>query len=290
MPNKAPVIFDYLDVVQYLSDHFKWRKLAEPKHSYSAWAHELGLGSKTLLRFILQKKRLISAKAASAFRSNLRLAEEEAIYFEALLSYSQASKATERHAYGTALMALQRTRYAQIDLKPNDSAHDVHGPVLLTLLTFKDILWTVETLSEALRTDVATVELSLRKFTEAGLINTNESGQYRAMAEAFRIPASHGQANLRAFHSHWLDQAKIAMDQPAKTRNYRSLKFALTPDEYKLCLERIDEFALTILNQFHTDSLAGRRLYMIENVLFPVSKEPFDEIDPFPQTTGDISV
>ena len=115
-------------------------------------------------------------------------------------------------------------------------AHNVLGQVILTLLTFEDVLWTAETLADAFRTDVATVESSLCEFVEAGLIYMNRSGGYQANSEAFRIPTSHGQANLRAFHSYWIDRAKLAMDQPAEARNYRSLKFALTPEEYKTCL------------------------------------------------------
>ncbi len=133
-----PSIFDFLDLVQFLQTHFKWRKNVEAQFSYTAWSNELGIGSKTILRFVLQRKRRISLKTAQVLKSNLRLQLPEAEYFDYLLSYSQPRSEAERTASGAKLINLQRAQYKQVEFDATQTTLDVLGPIVLTLLTFKD--------------------------------------------------------------------------------------------------------------------------------------------------------
>ncbi len=57
-----------------------------------------------------------------------------------LVSYSQAKTVAERNALGARLMKLQRAEFRQVELPTAAAGRHVFSPVILTLLTFKDIV------------------------------------------------------------------------------------------------------------------------------------------------------
>lgn len=267
-----PSIFEYLDVVQFLQNHFQWRKSVQPKFSYSTWCEELNLGSKTILRFMLQRKRRISKRTGEILLINLGLTGDAAEYFEHLLSYSQPRSEAERKAASLKLILLQRAQYQQVEFDVDQAVPDIYGPIILTLLTFHDFLSNAENISKSLGIDLTRVKNLLALFKERGLVEEKD-GQYSLSANSFKIPNAPQSESLKRFHSTWLDKAKNALDLDFETRRFRSLKFALSESEFESAVEKINEFALSVLNQFHNSSLAGRRLYMLESALFPISEK-----------------
>lgn len=265
-----PNIFDFLDLVQFLHEHFTWRKHTNGL-TYTEWCRELGIGSKTLLRFILQRRRKISDRTAHSFRANLSLDENEGKYFDLLLRYTQAPSAVERNALGKSLIALQKSRFNQSQLQAEKAAQDVLSPIILTLLTFKDFVATTENLCTALQQPLSVIQGALDGLTHHGLITLDEKKVYHFAMDSFQIPATDQNAHLRRFHQHWLERAIQAIDLPAETRKFRSLQFALTAEEFQTALEKINEFALSLLVQYHHQSLRDRRLYMFESAIFPIS-------------------
>ncbi len=269
---EKPTIFDYLDVVHFLNAHFKWRKFIEANFTYTSWSHELDIGSKTILRFILQRKRRISEKTRLAMLANLKLTYKEAAYFDLLISYSQPRSEPERLAAGRQLINMQRDQYTQLEVQAETAASDALGPVILTLLTFHDLEATTEELARIMNADQNKIQMILDKFVQFNIVEF-KSDRYWLDAEAIKIADSPNLESLQNFHRYWLDRGKEAFRFDFKTRRFRSLKFALTEEEFNLALEKINEFALSILNQFHTSQMSGRRLYMLENVLFPITDQ-----------------
>lgn len=264
-------IFEYLDLIQFLKDYFELRKTDDPGFTYTQWGNELGLGSKTILRFILQRKRRVSERTALVVRSHLRLDEQESSYFDFLLSYTQPKSDAERSAAGAQLIRLQRLQYKQEVINPEDSTRDVLSPIVLTLLTFKDFKGTVQKISHYLNISEARAQGVIDGLLKAQLISLKD-GYYILESNAFKIPSVPHLESLKAYHEYWLERSKDAIQLDFKTRRFRSLKFALTEEEFSQALERIEEFAGTILNRFDNSNLVGRRLYMIENVIFPLTE------------------
>lgn len=267
-----PNIFEFLDVIQYLQEHYKWRKQIDPKFSYTAWSSELNIGSKTILRFILQRRRKISARSALVIRSNLKLKGDEIQYFDYLLSYSQPRSEAERSASGAKLMKMQKSQYQQQEFEAESVTEDVFGPIVLTLLTFKDFKATDKNIALFLNLELSRVQILMNQLKENKLISLVDE-EYKIATDAVKIKNQPHLKSLQLFHNHWLDRSKEAMTLDYNLRRFRSLKFALTEREFEKAVERINEFALTILNEFHSQNLEGRRLYMIENVLFPISEK-----------------
>lgn len=272
MNTNKPSIFNYLDIVQFFNDHFKWRKSNEANFTYTLWSSELNIGSKTILRFILQRKRRISEKTRFAMKANLKLTEIEGEYFDYLIIYSQARTESERLAAGRQLINIQRAEYRQVEVLADKATNDVLGPVVLTLLTFSDLDATTENLSKIMNTDQGKLQVILDKFVQTNILKF-ESDRYTLDAEAIKIADSPNLESLKNFHEYWLEKCKEAFRLDFKTRRFRSLKFALTEQEFNVALEKINEFAVYILSKFHTCQINGRRLYMLENILFPITNQ-----------------
>lgn len=267
---KKPSIYDYLDVTQYLVDYLTWKKTQQPGFSIAQWASEIGGISKVTLRFLLRKQRAISVATAKRLEQYMNLSGDEAVYFANLIEYSQAKNFTEKQAVGAVLIKLQRKQFQQATVSNQAAGRHHFTPVVLTLLTFKDIVKNAATLSRLLNLDEETTLKILSDLEADGLITRTAEGTYYFSETTFRIPAN---PNLKGFYEYWIDRAKEALAMPYEVRRYRSLKFALTPEEFNEVVEKMNEYSIVLLSQYQSSQLEGRRLYMYETAVFPISLE-----------------
>lgn len=266
-----PDLYDYLEIAQFLEDVFAFRKATEAGFSYSVWASELGLSNKTVLRFILKKERRISTKSVNLFVRNLKLSPADATYFEVLVSYSQAKSKTDKQSFGASLIKLQRHRYQPLEIEPNKELQSAISPVVLSLLAFKDVLGSVAELSGLLQLEDSVVADALNELEAQGIVQKDAIGLFKFDQAGFKIPDRPGDIKLRHYHEYWLGRAKLAISLDPKIRKFRALKFALNEEEFLSVLERINEFAISILSNYNPKNLENRRLYMLETLLFPVA-------------------
>lgn len=47
--------------------------------------------------------------------------------------------------------------------------------------------------------------------------------------------------------------------------------FALSESDFQVAIERINDFAMTVLSQFHSNTYEGKRLHMLNTALFPIA-------------------
>jgi uncharacterized protein (TIGR02147 family) len=266
-----PDIYDYLDLIQYLNDVFRFRKTQDSAFSYSTWVLELGLGSKTALRFILKRQRRISPRSAALILKQLGFEQHEGRYFEALLAYTQAKTEREKQAFGAALIKAQKARYEPIEINDDAVLKSALSPVVLTLLGFEDVAGDAKSLSLMMDVDVSVIQSCLSDLETSGFIQVDALGKYSFNQAGFRVTDKPGSKSLRRYHEYWIERAKKSIDLPANVRKFRALKFALTEDEFSQALERINEFALSLLSSFNSRTIADRRLYMLETLFFPVT-------------------
>lgn len=267
-----PLVFDFLDVVHFLESHFAWRKKKNASFTYSAWSEELGFNNKTLLRFILLRRRKISPRTCEAFKKNLGLANDEAKYFDLLICHGRAKTESERQAFSASLLRAQRDRYGQKEVAASLVAKHHFGPVILTLLTFQDARLRLKDLATLLDLEVGVVQEVVRELIESGVVSGDSGGVLSIDSRAIRIPDAPMSDSLRNFYEYWIDRSKSAIELPYEERRFRNLKIALSREEYEMAVERINAFAMMILSQFHTDVLQDRRLYMFNTALFPVTE------------------
>lgn len=268
---QKPKLLQYLDVVHYLNDFFAFKKALDPNYSYTAWAIEIGLGSKTALRFILKRQRKISPNTQKLLKKQIGLDEIESSYFDGLVSYSQSKTEQERQSFGAMLIKLQRKSYQPTPLIPEQGVHHVLSPLILTLLEFNDVVGTKENLSYLLSAPEDIVEACLEQLRTDEVV-FKKNGRFYFSGHGFRIADKPNSIHLRRFHEFWIDRAKEAIDLPAHSRKFRALKIALNDSEFDSVIEKINEFAVVLLSKYQFSNLEERRVYILETLLFPVSQ------------------
>jgi len=264
---QKPLIYDFLDAAQFLKSWADYKKTIDPKFSLSQWAKELGFESSATIRFILQRRRNISARTSKVFMVNLALDEMESDYLHHLINYSQAQTITQRKAHGDYLIKIQRQRFQQTRIPAAAASRNVFGPIILTLLTFEDIEKTAANISKLTGLDEMQSTQILEDLAMDGLVKKEIDKTFSFASKCFTIPNDPG---LKKYYEYWLERAKQALNLPQHTRKYRSLKFALSEQELNEVVETLNEQAISLLSRYHGNSFTGRKLYMFETALFPI--------------------
>jgi uncharacterized protein (TIGR02147 family) len=273
-PLKKPSIFDFLDTILYLQSYFDWRKRLNTAFSYSLWCEELNLGNKTTLRFLLQRKRRISAKVAKNLKVQLNLDRNEELYFDYLLLYSQPRIEAERVSAGAKLIEMQRSNFKSEEYTDAVVEVDLLGPLVLTLIMFKDFSATEDNIAKFFSLESVKVKSILDSYLKSGHLHYRD-GVYTISTECYKINDQPHSKALKSFHRFWLTKGQKSLDLDFKLRRVRSLNFALNQQEFETFVNQLNDFAISILSKFNHGNLSGRRLYMFQSVLFPVVEKIF---------------
>ncbi|MCB0393911.1 MAG: TIGR02147 family protein, partial [Bdellovibrionales bacterium] len=90
-----PLVSDYLDYRQYLSDVYRFRQRTESvglrKYNYAAFSAAADIRSPNYLRMVIAGERNLSKEMCSKFARALRLDRYQEIEFEILVRYGQES-------------------------------------------------------------------------------------------------------------------------------------------------------------------------------------------------------
>ncbi len=135
-----PNVRSYLDANQFLQDVYRYRKSAKEKFSYEIWAQEMGLTSKSYLRFAILGQRRISPELTQKVSKFLQLEGVEEEYFTLLVLYTQTEQKEQKVLLGHRLTQLLRNDQAMTEVSP--SAGILSDPLKIAvrnLLSFSDI-------------------------------------------------------------------------------------------------------------------------------------------------------
>ncbi|RYZ87275.1 MAG: hypothetical protein EOP06_12940, partial [Proteobacteria bacterium] len=83
-----PVIFNYLDLYQYLKDVYVFRKGSESSFSYGKWSDEMGFRSRSYLQALVTRRKPFQEKLLSAFVKGLGLQNDEIDYLNLLACFT----------------------------------------------------------------------------------------------------------------------------------------------------------------------------------------------------------
>ncbi|MBO9668764.1 MAG: TIGR02147 family protein, partial [Bdellovibrio sp.] len=242
-------IFDYLDLATYLSDVYKERRERESKFSFSYWAEQLGVGSKSQVQLIVYGKRLLNPKHVQVFIDNLQLKGQEAEYFTLLVDLSHASSTSQRKSVNEALLKIQRNRYVQYELSAHSKIlDDALYPVIMTLMNFSDVEKRPEKIAALLNSPLEKVQAGFQE-----VLNDTAMKDYQAANKplsSIKIPENNHHHNLVNYYTYWIQKSIDAIQLPKEVRKFRSLQMALSKSEFEDFTNRMNEFAMVLLNKY----------------------------------------
>jgi uncharacterized protein (TIGR02147 family) len=270
-------VFQFLDPYALMKSFYQERKNADDGFSYSVWAEELAVQSSSTLRMMILGEKKISQGLAEKFLKYLN-SEDEKNYFLLLISYAHAASPQEKSAVWAALSKILVARIDQTEVKDHFTyLSDLLLPKLQTVLSFDDLSWTEENLSQVLKVDVETLQSALNTLQDIGLAETvtdlsvTGTVQWKTTARLLKVSDKLGDTAIRRYHDASLDEAKAAQSLAVECRRYRSLLLPMTDEEYQELNKEVDAFVKQLLMKYQSNHYRERRLYKVNLNYFPVA-------------------
>lgn len=273
-----PDVKQYLSVILYLKDYYKFRKKESSQFSLQAWASELGCVSKSLIRYVVNGQRRISEELTQRFSVTMKLNEVDHEYFSLLVLYSQSSEENQKRIYGRKLTQLLRVSISVEEIQPGlDILSDPLNLIIRNFLTFSDVDRSSETIAKVFLISQNDLQNILNKLQDEKMIEL-VGNQWIAKHDRMRVNAVPGDESIRSFHKKSLMRAIAAQENPVAERSYRSITLALSEENFKSYQDDVNQFVNQIFLKYDSTEVAQKRIYQINlNSIpwtHPIAKQP----------------
>lgn len=263
----------FLDVYLYLQEVYRVRKAQEERFSYETWAKELGIASKSYLRFATLGKRKISPELTLKFCENIGFGKADREYFTLLVLYTQCEEAQQKRILGEKLTSsLKRNVQFETELVCDELIANPLFMILRNYLSFSDAQRSKQDLIKIFGISEEELDFGLNALQIAGAIDF-QNGQWTSTHNWVKVAAKPGNEALTSYHNLSLQKAIAAQNLDPATRSYRSLSMALSKTEYLELLADLNEFAANVCGNYDANSVAERRIYQLNFNLIPWTTE-----------------
>lgn len=265
---RAPRIYDYSDVIVYLTACFVHRKEQEPGFTTKAWSEEMGLKTPDSLIAILKGKKPLKLKYLDFLEKGLKLESSEKIYLQVLIQHARAEKPREKKAFELLLALLSPGRGMQVT-QDTTLFSDWMSVALLSLCHIETIDEDAAVRAFSDRAEAGVVRAAIEKMLERGLLAKDAQGYLKRTGIGLTSPNDGPNAGGKAYYKQVSELAKHAADIRAAEREFQCFSFAMNPDKLALAKELIRSFR----NQLSAlcDGEATQ-VYQANLQLFPVTK------------------
>lgn len=132
-------IIEYDDYRKYLSDWMVDRQKKNPAFSQRAMCQKAGFNSPNYLGLVISNKRNLSGKSVQGLIKGMKLTEDEAVYFKALIGLNQAKQQEDKVRYQAIILQAKSKREAR-RIRRESYKYLSHWlyPALREMIFFKD--------------------------------------------------------------------------------------------------------------------------------------------------------
>lgn len=263
---EPPAVYDYIDACLFLQAHYLYRKSMEKGFSYQQWADELGVVSKSYLRFAILKKRKISSDLHERFMQSIFTTDIERDYFTHLVFYSQAETESQKKYFGRQLIKSQRERNRFFEAEfPDEVCLSPLAVMVRNVLSFDDGHLNEKDLCKIFGSDSLEMQLVLSSLRDIGWIELDSAiDVWRASQVNIKVTDLPGSPSLARYHQ---DSLRIAIAKSeslvSQERSFRSIGIALDEKQYKDLLEEWNQFVQRIFDKNESPVLNGKRMYQV---------------------------
>ena len=263
---ELPSIFEYIDVSLFLQDYYQYRKAQTRDFSYQSWADELGVTSKSYLRFVTLRKRRISSELLDRLAQMIFQTEAEKDYFTHLVFYSQAESETQKKHFGRQLIKSQREQVRfQVQAPPVQATLAPLAVMVRNVLSFADGEFSESELARIFKVQDEELSGFLNELHRIGWVEMEVNHKnWKATASHIKITDLAGSESLAKYHQESLQQALLqAQNSKSEERSFRSLGMALNEGQYKALLEEWGRFVQGLFEKNESSQIQGKRMYQI---------------------------
>lgn len=210
---EKPIIDNYYDYREYLSDLFNWFKNNNPAFSHRYIVQKAGYKSPNTLKDVIDKKKNLTVKSIENFGRAFKLDEYEIEYLKILLHFNTAETLSEKDKYFNELTILRKTNPGkQLKEEHFEVLEKWWIPAVRELLSLPDYKHSKKWMARVLEPEIKEEEVSkaLNVLNRAGLIK-KEQGQWKAVDKIVKTDREVGSLKVAKYHEQMIDLSKKAM-------------------------------------------------------------------------------
>lgn len=272
MTNQKPNARQYTDIVKFLNDYYDYRKKQDRSFSYDLWAAELGFKSRIFMYLICQGKRAITVPFINKFSDKIKLSANKKNHLVLLASYHKA-KSTELKS-----VFLDKILESLENKENTFNVHEYHSfissptmPLVKMILSFDDIKGSIEELSEVLNMTKAELKKDLAVLEKLGLVQKKQN-LWKATSKAFKVPNDLKVNMMKDIYHRDLTEAQNINKQNDIFKKFRTILFAIRPDEHDGAIQEIEKFVTKMKNKYGYNDIAGKHVLKLNMQAYAVTK------------------
>lgn len=273
-----PQIKRYTNVLFYLNDYYQYRQNIDCEFSYEIWAAELGFKSRTFIYLTCKGKRPLTIKFINILSEHLKLNSNEKNYLLLLASYHK-TKSTELKAvfFDKILESLESNENIIAAKEYFQFVSSPTMPLIKMILSFDDIKGLASEVSSILNIDLKTINKDLITLEKIGFIKKTylESSKdvlWKSTSKAFKVPDDRSNEIMEQFNDRTLIEAQEINKQSTVLKKFRSILFAINPNDHETMLFEVESFLSKMKNKYGCDNIDQKQLMKINLQAYPVSK------------------
>ena len=223
-------IYSYLDYRKFLMDYYSSRKVREKDFSYTVWANEAGLTSRSYIRLVVSGKRNITLSYLEMLLMTLKLNKKETAFFKALVLFNQSTNLEEREFHWKEVIRNMDVKASnhQIDTYKFLSSH--WCPKILSVVTLSDIDRSLKGLAQILDLSEKEVKSHLEILETLGMLYEQDE-QWLSTQTSYTVNSEYNNLALQSFHKNSLLQAIDKIELDSRERFFNSLLLSLSEDQ-----------------------------------------------------------
>ena len=266
---EPPKISSYLDYRAFLQDLYQYKKATDGDFSFATWAKKANIKSRSFLRLVIVGKRTLTESVLPALVRSLELEKKESLYFMTLVRFNNARDIETRQLYFNELQTYLKEQHTVIH-NAYDYLSSHWCPRIHVILTLEGVDTSVVSLSKMTGLSKSKVKEVLQILQCIG--NAFEKdGQWFSKDCIFEVPDELSNLAIQSFHKNSLEMGIEAIGKDPDERQFQSIFFALSEDEYQEVCKRIDSFTTNLLHEFGRKKSYNKRLYQLNENLIPMT-------------------
>lgn len=265
--SKRPIIFDYLDITQFLRDMIQWRSIQEPHFSIRNQTQKIPGLSQSLVSHIVRGKRTLTRDRVLDFAEFLNLNSHESKYLDQWVTRLRRRSPLQLELNTPSIKHLKRASVSNSILNHwlNLYVKDAFGlkSVIENPNLIDQILFDIA--------PAAQIKKSLQFLLKEGFLRRTLSGGIVKNEDIAITSGNVSSAKIRAFHIRALKIAQAGIHRfSPEQRRANTLLMALDEaslSELKLILEEFYERLISFMERHPNE---GTRLYQVIINLCPI--------------------
>jgi len=270
-----PLIYEYDDYRQFLSDSYKYLKNKKPQFSYRYFSKKAGFTSPNYLKLIIDGKRNLSVEAIPKIANAIELKPSETKFLTSLVLFNQATTPKEQLKYSEKIFRTRSVKRSRpITAATFEYLTHWYYVAIRELFGIIDRKITPGWIARKLTPSIKVKEAqdAIDHLVELGFLRKNSDGNY-SQAESHLSTADSGlNFAMAAFHEGMIVKGKEAIERfPREIREISSVSLRISSEEFEILREKIIDFRENFIETSEHDS--SDRVYQLNIQFFPLSEK-----------------